>query len=96
MTTLHPPAHAGSREQARELIAALPEDLAGSGVALDCSGLTVGSPSFFDELVKQVLIVRKADVLDVSASTQRARTLLTRAAQNRNVVDRVRFELRAA
>ncbi len=96
MTTLHPPTHAGSREQARELVARLPEDLAGSGVALDCSELTIGSPSFFDELVKQILIVRNADLLDVVSTSQRARTLLERAAQNRNVVDRVRFGLLAA
>jgi len=96
MTTLHPPAHAGSREQARELVARLPEDLAGSGVALDCSELTIGSPSFFDELVKQILIVRKADLLDAVSTSQRARTLLQRAAENRDVVDRLRFELHAA
>ena len=96
MTTLYPPAHAGSREQARALVARLPEDLAGSGVAVDCSELTIGSPSFFDELVKQILIVRKADLLDVISTSQRARTLLQRAAYNRNVVDRLRFELHAA
>jgi len=96
MTTLHPPAHAGSREQARALVAGLPDDLGGSVVALDCSELTVGSPSFLDEIVKEVLIVRKADLLDVISTSQRARTLLQRAAHNRNVVDRLRFELHAA
>jgi hypothetical protein len=96
MTTLEPQAHSGSREQAQELVLGLPADLAGCSVVLDCRSLTVSSPSFVDELVKQVLVVRNADVLNVVAAPERTRTLLERAAENRQVGPRLRVSLRAA
>jgi hypothetical protein len=90
MIRVEPPDHAGSRDQAQTLAATLPADLEGETVLLDCSDLMVGAPSFFDEMVKQVLLVRSADALEISGARDRARDLLERAAQNRNVRERLR------
>jgi len=84
------PDHAGSREQAQDLVSPLPDDLAGQTVLLDCSPLLVGTPSFLDEIVKQVLQKRNAQTLEVSGGPPRARTLLERSAENRGVRSRVR------
>jgi len=46
------PNHAGSREQARELIGALSQPLAGERVAVDFGPLLVPTPSYCDEIVK--------------------------------------------
>jgi hypothetical protein len=94
MITITPPSHAGSREQARALVSSFPPDLTGSPVALECSGLTISSPSFLDELIKQVLVLRNAESLDVLAAPGRTGTLLERAAQNRNVAARLHVALR--
>lgn len=96
MTTLNPPSHAGSREQAQELVTELASDLTGHSVLLDCTGLMVSSPSFLDELIKQVLVMRNASVLDVHGASERTHTLLERAAENRNVADRLCLTPRAA
>ncbi len=87
------PDHAGSREQAKALTAAL-SDLEGQTVLLDCSGLLVGTPSFLDEIVKQILVLRDADFLEVSGAPDRARDLLERAADNRSVRERLRVAVR--
>ncbi len=84
------PDHAGSRDQAQALTATLPVDLEGETVLLDCSELVVGAPSFLDEMVKQVLVLRGANALEVSGAPDRARDLLERAAQNRSVRERLR------
>lgn len=90
------PDHAGSRDQAQALAAALPAELGGQTVLLDCSALVVSTPSFLDEIVKQVLVMRDADVLEVSGAPERAGTLLERAAENRSVRERIRVALRTA
>lgn len=90
MIRVKTPDHAGSRDQAQTLAAVLPADLQGETVLMDCSELVVGAPSFFDEMIKQVLVVRRADALEITAAPNRARDLLERAAQNRSVRDRLR------
>lgn len=90
MIRVEPPNHAGSRDQAQKLAAALPAELKGQTVLLDCSELVVGAPSFLDEMVKQVLVVRRADALEINGARDRARDLLERAAQNRSVRERLR------
>lgn len=96
MLSIETPEHAGSRDQARELVRTLPDDLAGRRVVLNCSSLVVGTPSFLDEVVKQVLGQRGADALEVSDAPERARELLERAAANRGVVDRLRVAVRVS
>jgi hypothetical protein len=84
------PDHAGSRDQAQDLLSPLPNDLTGMSVALDCSNVLVSTPSFMDEIVKQILEQRHAKTLEVSCGPQRACELLKRSAENRGVRDRLR------
>jgi hypothetical protein len=77
------------------MVRGLSADLRGVHVELDCSSLLVGTPSFFDEIVKQVLVIRHADTLDAVAAPERVRQLLERAAENRGVRERLRVALRA-
>jgi hypothetical protein len=58
--------------------------------------MVVGTPSYLDEIVKQVLGVRRADALLVSGASRRAQQLLERAADNRGLRERLRFAARAA
>lgn len=69
----------------------LDDDLAGQTVCLDFSDILVSTPSFVDELVKQILELRSAARLEVIGATDRARHLLIRAASNREVRDRLDF-----
>lgn len=95
-TTLTPPTHSGSRPQAQAITAALPVDLSATDVLLDCAGMTVGAPSFLDELIKQVLVSRRAKSLEVVAAPERVRELLERAAANHGVEERLRVAARGA
>jgi len=85
------PAHAGARDQARDLVEVLGPDLSGQDVVLDCTSLLVGTPSFLDEIVKQVLVQRSARTLSVQAASARVHDLLERSAENRGLRDRLRF-----
>lgn len=91
MIRVEPPEHAGSREQARELLGALDRDLSAADVLVDCSSVIVGTPSFLDELVKQLLVIRNARIIDLVGAPDRVRELVERAATNREVVDRIRI-----
>jgi hypothetical protein len=91
MLRITPPEHAGSRPQALDLVASLPSELRGQTVVLDCSRLLVPTPSFLDEIVKQVLEVRKAGCLEVVDASQRARDLISRSSANRGVSRRLKI-----
>lgn len=88
------PDHAGSRDQAQELTSGLPKDLGGETIVLDCGSVVVGTPSFLDEIVKQVLVLRNASKLEVLDGPPRSRELLERAAQNRQVSSRLKLDTR--
>lgn len=85
------PEHAGARDQARSLAAALGPDLVDEDVILDCTNLLVGTPSFLDEIVKQILVQRGARTLSVVMPSDRVHLLLERAAENRGARDRLEF-----
>lgn len=87
------PEHAGARDQARDLTDALALDLADEDVILDCTNLVVGTPSFLDEIVKQVLVQRGARSLSVVMPSERVHLLLERSAQNRGARDRLLFAM---
>ena len=89
MVLIETPDHAGSRDQAQHLVSPLAEDLTGQTVVIDLSNLLVGTPSFMDEIVKQVLEQRNASKLEATGATERAQELLERAAENRGVRDRL-------
>jgi len=90
MLRITTPDHAGSRDQAQALADPLADDLTAESVVVDCSALLVATPSFLDELVKQVLQRRNASALEVTDASERARLLLTRAAENSGVGERLR------
>jgi hypothetical protein len=93
LARIETPAHAGARDQARELADVLASDLSDRDIVLDCSNLLVGTPSFLDEIVKQVLVSRRARSLSVVAASARAHDLLERSAENRGLADRLLFEI---
>lgn len=93
---LVPARHSGSREQAQRLVEHLGHDLSAVSLVLECGELEVTTPSFLDELVKETLVVRKARLLEVESASVRARTLIQRAADNREVGDRLNVALRVA
>ena len=74
----------------------LAEDLAGQTVRLAFCDILVCTPSFVDELVKQILEQRGAASLGVIGASERVRHLLIRAATNRDVPDRLDFAVRSA
>jgi regulator of RNase E activity RraA len=87
------PERAGDRDQAREIVSALAADLSGNVVVLDCGALVVGTPSFLDEILKQVLVERGANALEVHGASRRAQEHLERSATNRDVQDRLAFAM---
>jgi hypothetical protein len=91
MLRIETPDHAGSRDQAQELARPLGADLSGQTVTIDCSNVIVATPSFLDEIVKQVLEQRNADALEISGGPDRAKELLMRSAENRGVRARLRL-----
>lgn len=93
---LAPPRHSGSREQAQRLVENLAQDLSAISLVLECEGLEVTTPSFLDELVKETLVLRKARLLEVENASARTGALVQRAADNREVADRVSVALRLA
>lgn len=92
---LNAPPQAGSREQARDLVRDLQSELAGSGVVIDCSQVRVATPSFLDEIVKEVLEKRHADSLEARDAPDRTQRLLERAAENRGLRERLRAPARS-
>ena len=56
---------------------------------LNCGSLRVATPSFFDEIVKQVLVEASADRLEILRPTARARELAEKSADNRGVASRL-------
>lgn len=85
------PEHAGLRDQAQALTDRLGSDLQDAVVTLDCARLLLGTPSFLDEIVKQVLVERRAQSLCVQGASERVQHLLERAAANRGVPNRLSF-----
>lgn len=65
MTVLDAPSLAGSRDKAQQLLSRLPHDLSNAEVVLDCGGLLAATVSFADELVHEILVVRRARALRV-------------------------------
>ena len=83
------PPRSGSREQARELVRDLPEDLRDSEVVVDCGGVFVATPSFIDEVVKIVLVEREATLLRLLNAPERTASYALRAADARDVAQRL-------
>jgi hypothetical protein len=91
-STVTAPQRSGSREQAQRLAAELGRELAGLDVELVFDHNEVATPSFLDELVRQVLVDRQAESLRVVNASVRARKYLERAAMARDVSRRLSFD----
>jgi hypothetical protein len=70
--------------------------LTGQALRLNCQELRFPTPSFFDEIVKQILVERGAARLEIVGASSRGQELVDRAARNRGVEDRVAFLSAAA
>lgn len=85
MSTLTAPQLVTNRDQARRLTSSLPDDLSACVVEVDCSGMKASTPSFVDELVKQVLVARRAAELRLVDAPQRTNELAHKFAGNHGV-----------
>lgn len=79
----------GSRESAQAVLATIPHDLTGQRVALNCRELRSGSPSFADEIVRVVLVERRATELALVGASERFAVYVRDSAQAHDVVDRL-------
>lgn len=87
--TVRLPRLVAGRDLARALTRRLPEHLQGVEVVLDSRELASGSSSFADEIVEQVLAVRKADCLELLGGPGDFATALVAGARARGLHDRV-------
>lgn len=76
--------------RAQELVSQLDDDLSENSVTVDWSALLTTSASFTDELVKQLLVERRATLLSMRGASERVTFLVRRSARNRKVDDRIR------
>lgn len=92
MTMIEAPKRVGSREQAQEMADGhLVDDLTGSHIVVDFVGTVALRPSFFDELVKAVLVERRAAGLQLVRVPELGRDAASRSARSRGVLDRLSF-----
>lgn len=88
--SLEAPALAGSRPRAQQLLVELPDDLTGSAVQLHCESLIAAAASFADEIVRTILVERRAELLEVTnVSDQEFITYLRERAAVYGVGDRL-------
>ncbi|MCW2609983.1 MAG: hypothetical protein QOC93_1447 [Actinomycetota bacterium] len=89
---IHPvtlPPLAGSRPAAAALLAGLPADLSGDEVAVLCRDLLTGSPSFADELVRQLAVERNAGRVVLVGAEDAFERYVRDAARDHAVAERV-------
>lgn len=90
MITLEAPMLAGSRPRAQQILAKLPKDLSHAVVELHCDSLIAGAASFADEIVREVLVNRRAQRLVIIAASDREFIDYLRDRANvHNVADRL-------
>lgn len=65
------PMLAGSRPRARQILADLPKDLSGQIVQLHCDSMIAAAASFADEIVRTILVDRRALRLEVTSVSDR-------------------------
>lgn len=94
VTTLRTPQLVGSRGAARTLLADLPADCSTGKVTVDCTDLRASSPSFVDELVKNILVDRAARQLKLQNAPVDVAGWANDSAQRRNVAERLMVDVR--
>jgi hypothetical protein len=80
VTTLSLPQFVSSRPMARDVAAAVPVNLMGEHVIVDFAGVTAAAPSFVDELIREILVVRSAACLELSGIAERTAAYARRSA----------------
>ena len=88
-TNVEAPVRLGSREQATELLGGLPGDLTGQTIVVSFRENRSARPSFVDELVREVLFVRKAGCLVLQQPSELIRSTAERSASSRGLEDRL-------
>jgi hypothetical protein len=83
------PPLAGSRPAAAVLLSTLPADLSGELVSVLCRDLLSGSPSFADELVRELAVERNAESVVVVGAEPTFEAYVRDAARTHRVTERV-------
>jgi hypothetical protein len=84
------PSNIGTRDLVRAwLDAIITSDIEGSVVEVDCAPLKSPTPSFFDELLRILVVERDAKTVTLRNVNQRAQALAFRSANNRHIQDRL-------
>lgn len=89
--TVTPHPLSGTRQRAEDLLWELPEDLSGVTVIVDASEMKSYAQCFVDELCKQILQVRKADLMKIVTENETFKSRVEFSAQLRNLTERVSF-----
>ena len=84
------PANVGTRDLVRAwLDAIIPPDVKDTVIEVDCTPLKSPTPSFFDELLRILIVERSAKAVTLTNVNQRAQSLAIRSAKNRHIEDRL-------
>ncbi len=86
----------GTRPAVAPFLAGINQILQGEQVVLDCCALLSGTPSFADEMVKQILVDRSADELVVLSAASDFASDVMASARDHGVADRVHLKETAA
>jgi hypothetical protein len=79
----------GTRPGVAPFLVDVEETLEGEHVVLDCRALLSGTPSFADEMVKQILVERGAAELVVLSATSDFASDVIASARDSGIVDRI-------
>lgn len=83
------PTRVGSREEVHSVLASVPRRLEGIRLVVDASSVRVARPSFVDELVRELLVVRGAAHVEFRGLPELARTVVTKSIRARGVASKV-------
>lgn len=89
MTQLVSPELQSSRNQARKLVETLPDRLDDANVDLDCREMKSASPSFVDQIIREVLVDRGAAGLTLVRPPESVGSLARRVASTHRVAERL-------
>ena len=89
VTAIRPPDLVSSRPLARDLMTGAPHNLAGQHLRVEFGDVLAAAPSFVDELIRIVLVERRAARLELCGIQCRPANYARRSARTHNVVDRL-------
>jgi hypothetical protein len=89
--TVTPHPLSGTRQRAEDLLWELPEDLSGVTVIVDASEMKSYAQCFVDELCKQILQVRNADLMKIITENETLKSRIDFSGKIRRFSDRIVF-----